>query len=88
MVSPFMTVAILTVLWLIVVVPMIVHRGDKAARTRAAIPHRTRGRARPGGFARSGLAPSMASAAWLQARAPLVAHAARGPVLAAEEATM
>jgi membrane protein implicated in regulation of membrane protease activity len=34
-VSPLMTVVVLTVLWLVVVVPMIVRRGDEAARTRS-----------------------------------------------------
>src|SRR5262249_45924329 len=85
--SPFMTVAILTVLWLIVVVPMIVHRGDKAAQTRAQ--SRSRRRAEPNQvvspaadphrrWPASGAAPSH----------PALAYAARGPVLAAEETTM
>jgi hypothetical protein len=34
-VSPFVTVIVLTILWLVVVVPMIVRRGDEAARTRS-----------------------------------------------------
>jgi hypothetical protein len=33
-VSPMMTVVVLTILWLVVVVPMIVRKGDDAARTR------------------------------------------------------
>lgn len=32
--SPMMTVVVLTILWLVVVVPMIVRKGDDAARTR------------------------------------------------------
>ena len=85
--SPFMTVAILTVLWLVVVVPMIVHRGDKAARTRA--------QSRTG----RGVEPTqvVSTAAdsrrrWPAAGAagsrPALAYASRGPDLAAEEATM
>ena len=85
--SPFMTVAILTVLWLIVVVPMIVHRGDKAARTRAQ--SRTRRRVEltqvvsPASDSHR-LWPAHGAAGSHPARP----HAARGPVLAAEETTM
>src|SRR2546423_1597634 len=35
MTSPFMTVAVLTVLWLIVVVPMVLRRSDEQARERS-----------------------------------------------------
>jgi hypothetical protein len=35
MLSPFMTVAVLTVLWLIVVVPMVLRRGDEKKRERS-----------------------------------------------------
>ena len=79
--SPFMTVVILTVLWLVVVVPMIVHRGDKAARTRAQSRTGRAGRAHPGGFDRGGLAPSVASGSGLQARAPLLHTPPEGPFL-------
>ena len=85
--SPFMTVAILTVLWLIVVVPMIVHRGDKAARTRA----QSRGRRRV--ELTQVVSPAADSdrqwpAYGAAGSHPALAHAARGPVLAAEETTM
>ena len=85
--SPFMTVAILTVLWLVVVVPMIVHRGDKAARTRAQ--SRT-GRGVEPAQAMSPAAHSRRqwSAAGAAGSRRALAYASRGPALAAEEATM
>ena len=82
-----MTVAILTVLWLIVVVPMIVHRGDKAARTRAQSRRRRRVEltqvVSPAADSHRQW-PAYGAAGLHPARA----HAARGPVLAAEETTM
>src|SRR6476661_8129205 len=80
--SPFMTVAILTVLWLIVVVPMIVHRGDKAARTRAQ--SRTRRRVELTRL----VSPAADSHRQWPAYGAGGSHPARGPVLAAEETTM
>jgi hypothetical protein len=86
-VSPFMTVAILTVLWLIVVVPMIVHRGDKAARTRAQ--SRTRRRVELTQMVSPAADSHRQWPAYGAAGShPARPHAARGPVLAAEETTM
>ena len=85
--SPFMTVAILTVLWLIVVAPMIVHRGDKAARTRAQ--SRSRRRVELTQVVSPAADSHRQWPAYGAARShPALAHAARGPVLAAEETTM
>ena len=85
--SPFMTVAILTVLWLIVVVPMIVHRGDKAARTRAQ--SRTRRRVELTQVVSPAADSHRQWPAYVAAGShPARPHAARGPVLAAEETTM
>lgn len=85
--SPFMTVAILTVLWLIVVVPMIVHRGDKAARTRAQ--SRTRRRVELTHVVSPAADSHRQWPAYVAAGShPARPHAARGPVLAAEETTM
>jgi hypothetical protein len=79
-VSPFMTVAILTVLWLIVVVPMIVHRGDKAARTRAQF--RTRRRvAFTLWFLPQRTRTVNSQPTWLQAPTPLVHTPPEGPFL-------
>ena len=85
--SPFMTVAILTVLWLIVVVPMIVHRGDKAARTRAQSRSRRRVELT------QVVSPAADSHRQWPAHGPAGSHpalapAARGRVVAAEETTM
>ena len=84
--SPFMTVAILTVLWLIVVVPMIVHRGDKAARTRAQ--SRSSRRAEPNQVVPVAAPSHRRWPASGTADSPAYAYAARGTVLAAEETTM
>jgi membrane protein implicated in regulation of membrane protease activity len=86
MLSPFMTVVVLTVLWLIVVVPMVLRRNDERRRERSV-----------DGFGRAmralGRRPVVADDARTevyvprQNRAPLAAPARR-PVPAAQEALM
>ena len=85
--SPFMTVVVLVVLWLIVVVPMVLRRADEQRRDRSvaewgrsmrALGRRRSSGRRPGAF--RGLRP--------RHRAPLAAAANRRPVPAAQEALM
>jgi hypothetical protein len=86
MLSPFMTVVVLTVLWLIVVVPMVLRRSDERRRERSVDGFgkamRALGRRPPAaGEARSEVYVPR------QNRAPLAAPARR-PVPAAQEALM
>ena len=86
MLSPFMTVAVLTVLWLIVVVPMVLRRNDERRRERSVE-----------GFGRAMRALGRRAATPDEARAEVyvprqnraqLAAPARRPVPAAQEALM
>src|SRR3954469_10446489 len=85
MLSPFMTVAVLTVLWLIVVVPMVLRRNDERRRERSVDGFgramRALGRRPVGDDARTEVYVPR------QKRAQLAAPARR-PVPAAQEALM
>lgn len=85
--SPFMTVVILTVLWLVVVVPMIVHRGDEAARIRVLSRADRRLQATQSASAGADTRRPVSTSRAADSR-PDLAYAARRPVPAAEEATM
>jgi membrane protein implicated in regulation of membrane protease activity len=86
MLSPFMTVAVLTVLWLIVVVPMVLRRSDERRRERSV-----------DGFGRAMRALGRNAATVAESRAEVfvprqnrtkLAAPARRPVPAAQEALM
>jgi membrane protein implicated in regulation of membrane protease activity len=86
MLSPFMTVVVLTVLWLIVVVPMVLRRSDERRRERSVDGF---GRAMRALGRRATAADEVRSEVYVprQNRAPLAAPARR-PVPAAQEALM
>lgn len=86
MLSPFMTVAVLTVLWLIVVVPMILRRNDERRRERSVEGF---GRAMRALGRRAGTPDESHTQVFVprQNRAKLAAPARR-PVPAAQEALM
>jgi membrane protein implicated in regulation of membrane protease activity len=86
MLSPFMTVAVLTVLWLIVVVPMVLRRNDERRRERSVEGF---GRAMRALGRRAGTPDEARAQVYVprQNRAKLAAPARR-PVPAAQEALM
>ena len=90
MLSPFMTVAVLIVLWLIVVVPMVLRRGDERRRERSVDGFGRAMRAlgqRAGTVDRRAGADVFVPRSQHAQRAPLAAPARR-PVPAAQEALM
>src|SRR3954463_4360776 len=86
MLSPFMTVMVLAVLWLIVVVPMVLRRSDERRRERS-IDGFGRAMRALGRRARTADEPRSDVSVPRQNRPPLAAPARR-PVPAAQEALM